>query len=101
MRGVHCTYCADVTTLAFVDGTLAADGIRFDVNHVNADGSTAYKDTAVARFDRGRLIVTGTSGASGGSRFERVLIEAARRRGRVVGIRRGSAEAALHHQEGR
>src|SRR5687768_16108409 len=75
VRGVYCTYCADATTLAFVDGTLGPDGIRFEVTHVKADGSTAYKDTAIAKFDRSRLIVTGTSGAPGGGRFERVLIK--------------------------
>src|SRR5438034_5952710 len=58
VRGIYCTYCADATTLAFVDGTLGPDGIRFAVTHVNADGSTAYTDTAVAKFNDGRLIVT-------------------------------------------
>jgi hypothetical protein len=75
VRGVYCTYCADATTLAFVDGTFGPEGIRFDVTHVNADGSTAYTDRAVARFREGRLIVTGTSGAPGGGSFERVLIK--------------------------
>src|SRR5687768_601980 len=72
VRGIYCTYCADATTLAFVDGTLGSDGLRFEVTHVNADGAIQHKDTAVATFDRGRLIVTGTSGARGGARFERV-----------------------------
>ena len=75
VRGIYCTYCADATTLAFVDGTFGPDGIRFEVTHVNLDGSTAYKDKAVATFRDGRLIVTGTSGARGGGRFERVLIK--------------------------
>ncbi|MBI4522071.1 MAG: hypothetical protein HY701_14635 [Gemmatimonadetes bacterium] len=75
VRGVYCTYCADATTLAFVDGTFGPDGIRFEVTHVNLDGSTAYKDAAIARFSQGRLIVNGTSGAPGGGRFERVLIK--------------------------
>src|SRR5678815_4501390 len=44
VRGVYCTYCADATTLAFIDGTLGADGIAFEVTYVKADGSTAYKD---------------------------------------------------------
>src|ERR1700733_6001720 len=74
VRGIYCTYCADATTLAFVDGKLGADGIRFVVTHVNADGSTAYLDQATARFDRGTLIVTGTSGAGSG-KFERTLIK--------------------------
>lgn len=40
VRGIYCTYCADATTLAFVDGTLGPDGLRFEVTHVNSDGST-------------------------------------------------------------
>jgi hypothetical protein len=38
-----------------------------------ADGGAAYTDKAIATFSRGRLIVTGTSGAPGGGPFERVL----------------------------
>jgi hypothetical protein len=75
VRGIYCTYCADATTLAFVDGTFRPDGITFEVTHVNANGSTAYKDKAVARFSQGRLVVTGTSGAPSGGKFERVLIK--------------------------
>lgn len=75
VRGIYCTYCADATTLAFVDGTLGPDGLRFEVTHVKADGSTAYKDKATAIFSKGKLTVTGTSGARGGGRFERVLIK--------------------------
>ena len=75
VRGIYCTYCADATTLAFVDGSFGPDGIRFEVTHVKADGSTAYKDAAIAKLNQGRLIVTGTSGARGGRTFERVLIK--------------------------
>ena len=75
VRGIYCTYCADATTLAFVDGTFGADGIEFVVTHVNMDGSTAFTDQTVARVAAGRLIVSGTSGAPGGGRFERVLIK--------------------------
>src|SRR5215471_5999926 len=74
VRGVYCTYCADATTLAFIDGTFGPDGITFEVTHVKADGSTAYKDKAVAKFSQGRLIVTGTRGR-GDDHFERVLIK--------------------------
>ena len=75
VRGIYCTYCADATTLAFVDGTLGPDGLTFEVTHVKADGSTAYKDRARARFDNGTLTVTGTSGAPRGGTFERVMIK--------------------------
>ncbi len=27
VRGIYCTYCADATTLAFVDGKFGTDGI--------------------------------------------------------------------------
>lgn len=53
VRGVYCTYCADATTLAFVDGTVGPDGIGFEVTHVNADGSTRYRDSATAVFGAG------------------------------------------------
>jgi hypothetical protein len=75
VRGIYCTYCADATTLAFVDGTFGTSGLTFTVTHVKDDGSTAYVDKATAKFDNGKLIVTGTSGAPGGTRFERVLIK--------------------------
>ena len=75
VRGIYCTYCADATTLAFVDGSFGADGITFEVTHVKADGSTAYQDKATARFDHGNLIVAGNSGAPGGGKFERTLIK--------------------------
>ena len=75
VRGIYCTYCADATTLAFVDGTLGPDGIRFEVTHVDANGRTRYKDKATAAFSQGRLTVTGTSGAPGGRSFTRVLIK--------------------------
>src|SRR5689334_20361258 len=73
VRGIYCTRCSDATTLAFVDGRFGADGITFEVTHVNADGTTAYKDRAKARFAGGMLLVSGTSGARGGGPFERTL----------------------------
>src|SRR5215469_6605130 len=75
VRGIDCTYCADATTLAFIDGMFGANGITFVVTHVKADGSSEYQDHATARFDRGNLIITGTSGAKGGGKFERTLIK--------------------------
>jgi hypothetical protein len=75
VRGIYCTYCADATTLAFVDGKFGVVGITFVVTHVNADGSTAYQDHATARFHDGKLMVSGATGASGGARFEHILIK--------------------------
>ena len=75
VRGVYCTYCADATTLAFIDGAFGANGISFAVTYVKADGSTEYQDHATARFDHGSLIVSGTSGAKDGVKFERTLIK--------------------------
>ncbi|HEX5000020.1 MAG TPA: hypothetical protein VFY29_17495 [Terriglobia bacterium] len=75
VRGIYCTRCSDATTLAFVDGKFGADGVTFVVTHVRLDGSTEYQDRANAKFDDGKLIVTGTSGAPGGGPFRRVLIK--------------------------
>jgi len=87
VRGIYCTYCADATTLAFVDGTFGPEGITFEVTHVRADGSASYKDKAVAKFSQSRLTVTGTSGAPGGGRFERVLIKDLAGRVEVLWVR--------------
>ena len=78
VRGVYCTRCSDATTLAFVDGTLGADGLTFVVTHVRADGSTAYRDQATAKFSGGKLVVTGTSGAPGGVKFQRTMYKDSR-----------------------
>ena len=75
VRGIYCTYCADATTLAFVDGTLGPNGLTLEVTHVKADGTTAYKDKATAMFDRGSLIVSGTSGAPGAKKFSYTMIK--------------------------
>lgn len=75
VRGIYCTYCADATTLAFVDGTFGPNGLAFQVTHVNPDGGTTYVDKATGVFDHGRLIVRGTSGMPGGGTFERILIK--------------------------
>jgi hypothetical protein len=75
VRGIYCTYCADATTLPFVDGTFGPAGLRFVVTHVNPDGTAAYRDQATAHFDHGSLIVSGTSGAPGGGSFQRTLIK--------------------------
>jgi hypothetical protein len=75
VRGIYCTRCSDATTLAFIDGKLGADGITFTVTHVKADGRTDYQDRATAKFDKGNLIVTGTSGGPGGGKFTRTVIK--------------------------
>jgi hypothetical protein len=73
VRGIYCTLCSDATTLAFIDGTLGQDGITFVVTHVRPDGRTAYQDKATARLEGDRLVVTGTSGAPRGGKFQRSL----------------------------
>src|SRR5687767_9975531 len=78
VRGVYCTRCSDATTLAFIDGKFGADGITFVVTHVKADGSTDYQDRATARFVKGNLIISGTSGAPRGGKFERTVIKDSR-----------------------
>jgi hypothetical protein len=76
VRGIYCTACSDATTLAFVDGKLASDGLTFVVTHVKPDGRTDYQDRATAKFDRGNLIVSGTSGApKGGGKFQWTMIK--------------------------
>jgi len=78
VRGIYCTLCSDATTLAFIDGKFGTDGITFVVTHVKADGSTAYQDRATAKFDNGKLMVTGTSGAPGGGKIQRTVIKDSR-----------------------
>lgn len=67
VRGIYCGPCDDASTLAFVDGTLGADGLRFTVTHVRDDGSTAYVDHVNAKAQSGKLLVSGTSGAPEGA----------------------------------
>jgi hypothetical protein len=78
VRGIYCTLCSDATTLAFIDGKFGTDGITLVVTHVKADGSTAFQDRATAKFDSGKLIVTGTSGGPGGGKFQRTVIKDSR-----------------------
>ncbi len=54
--------------LALIDSAFRPEGITFAVTHVKADGSMAYRDKATAKFDRGNLIVTASSGAPGGGK---------------------------------
>lgn len=69
VRGVYCTDCADATTLAFVEGTLDAEAMRFIVRHVRDDGSTIYEDHATARIEGNHLTVSGQAGGAGGGAF--------------------------------
>jgi len=78
VRGIYCTLCTDATTLAFIDGKFGSDGITFVVTHVKTDGSTAFQDKATAKFDNGKLIVSGTSGGPGGGKFQRTVIKDSR-----------------------
>jgi hypothetical protein len=75
VRGIYCTWCADATTLAFVDGTYGPNGLTFEVTHVKADGGTAYKDKATATFENGTLKVSGTDGRLGGRTFSYTMIK--------------------------
>lgn len=75
VRGVYCTWCADATTLAFVDGTLGRNGLSFTVTHVNNAGRTTFTDTATATFEKPNLVVTGTLGGPGGGKFQWTMIK--------------------------
>ncbi len=78
VRGIYCTRCSDATTLAFVDGKLGPDGLSFVVTHTKPDGKTDFQDRATAKFDKGNLIVSGTSGAKGGGKFQWTMIKDSR-----------------------
>ena len=66
VTGIACGDCADATTLAFVEGTLEPDQIRFTVRHVRDDGSTAYEDQLMARIADRQLLVSGRLGGPHG-----------------------------------
>jgi hypothetical protein len=75
VRGVYCTWCADATTLAFVDGKFDNSGIVFTVTHVDANGKTTFKDTGTAKFEKPNLVVAGTLGGPGGGAFKWTMIK--------------------------
>src|SRR5437016_90071 len=52
VRGVYCTWCADATTLAFIDGKLGRDNLSFTVTHVDNNGKTTFTDTGTAKFEK-------------------------------------------------
>ena len=60
VRGIYCTWCADATTLAFVDGKFGAGGLTFTVTHVDNNGKTTHTDKGTAKFEKPNLVVTGT-----------------------------------------
>src|ERR1051326_7296959 len=75
VRGVYCTWCADATTLAFLDGKFGRDGLSFTVTHVDDNGKTTLTDTGIAKFEKPNLVVTGTLGGPGGGKFQWTMIK--------------------------
>ncbi len=73
VSGAYCTACDDATNLAFVDGTLGPAGLSFVITHVRDDGSTRYQDHVSGRVENGRLLISGHSGAPGGSDFNWIM----------------------------
>lgn len=70
VTGVACGDCADATTLAFIDGRLESDDIRFVVRHLRDDGTAAYEDRLTARIADGQLLVEGELGGPKGHAIE-------------------------------
>ena len=75
VRGVYCTWCADATTLAFVDGKFGRDGLSFAVTHVDNNGKTTFTDKATAKFEKPNLVVTGTLAGPSGGKFTWTMIK--------------------------
>jgi hypothetical protein len=75
VRGIYCTWCADATTLAFVDGKLGGDGLSFTVTHVDKNGKTTFTDKGIAKFEKPSLVVTGSLGGPGGGSFKWTMIK--------------------------
>lgn len=75
VRGVYCTWCADATTIAFVDGKFGRDGLSFTVTHVDNNGKTTFTDTGTAKFEKPSLVVTGTLAGPGGGNFKWTMIK--------------------------
>jgi hypothetical protein len=75
VRGIYCTWCADATTLAFVDGKFGREGLTFTVTHVDNNGKTTFTDTASAKFEKPNLVVTGKLGGPGGGNFKWTMVK--------------------------
>jgi hypothetical protein len=75
VRGIYCTWCADATTLAFVDGKFGPNGLSFTVTHVGNNGRTTFTDTGAAKFEKPNLVVTGNRGGPGGGKFKWTMIK--------------------------
>ena len=75
VRGIYCTWCADATTLAFVDGKFGRDGLSFTVTHVDNNGKTTFTDKGTAKFEKPSLVVTGTLAGPGGGNFKWTMIK--------------------------
>lgn len=75
VRGIYCTWCADATTLAFVDGKFGRDGLSFTVTHVDNNGKTTFTDRGTAKFEKPNLVVTGTLAGPSGGKFEWTMIK--------------------------
>jgi hypothetical protein len=86
VTGVYCTDCADATTLAFVEGTLETNDIRFIVRHVREDGTTAYEDQAIARIEGDHLAVSGRAGGGAGGAFHWAMHKDPRGPAAFVGV---------------
>jgi hypothetical protein len=75
VRGVYCTWCADATTLAFVDGKFGRDGLAFTDTHVDNNGKTTFTDTGNAKFEKPNLAITVTLGGPGGGKFKWTMVK--------------------------
>jgi hypothetical protein len=75
VRGVYCTWCADATTLAFIDGKFGRDGVSFTVAHVDNSGKTTFTDAGTAKFEKPNLVVLVTLGGPGGGKFKWTMIK--------------------------
>lgn len=67
--GVFCSQCTDATDMAFLEGRVEPQDIRFRVTHLQPDGTPAFFDTGTARIQDGHLVVSGQLGGPRGGSF--------------------------------